>query len=121
MFVYIVADFGERMRIPGFEDSGGSLNFTSSINSTDDLSNVLTGSLFRISRDSNYTGSIGSTITISEANYVTSPTTGVANGTWAITASYTGNADGTERLEFGWDYSIYGIRRAALNWQLLTT
>ena len=107
--LYIIADFGERMRIPGFEESYGSLSFTSSINSTDDLSNVLTGSLFRISRDSNYTGSIGSTITISEANYVTSPTTGVANGAWAITASYTGNADGTERLEFGWDYSIYGI------------
>ena len=57
--LYVVADFGERMRLPGYEESYGSFNFTSSINSTDDLSNVLTGSLFSIYRDSFYTGSIG--------------------------------------------------------------
>lgn len=121
--MYIIVDFGERVRFPGWEvNQYGSINFSSSISSTSDLSNELTGSFFRIARDYYYTGSIGSTLTITDANFITSPSTSVVSGAWAITASYTGLADGTERIEFGQSYSYYpNIYDDSLNSKSLST
>ena len=107
--LYITVDFGERVRFPGWEATEYGINFTSSydVSSTSDLSNELTGSFFTISRDYYYTGSIGSTLTITDVNFITSPTTSVVSGAWAITASYTGLADGTERIALGRSYDVY--------------